>query len=302
MDTPPRPTLDQIEVFLRVVDEQSFSGAARRLRRAQSAVSYAIKSLETQLDVELFDRSGHLPKLTKAGEALLADAREVEVGVARLTERARDIAGGTEAEVSLAVDVFLPTGPMIDALRAFRAEFPLVSLRLYSEALGAVAQLVLDGSCQLGVSGPLHGTGRRLEVQALTSVPMVAVAAPKHPLAQLRGSIPTAVLAEQVQIVLSDRSRITEGVDIGVLSSHTWRVSDLRTKRELLRAGFGFGSMPRHLVEDDLKRRRLVRLRPAEWVAAGFEVPLYAISLTSNALGPAGRWLLDRLRAECGPG
>ena len=73
-------------------------------------------------------------------------------------------------------------------------------------------------------------------------------------------------------------------------------------KRELLLAGFGFGSMPRHLVEGDLKRRRLVRLRPAEWVASAFEVPLYAISLASSAPGPAGLWLLDRLRAACAPG
>src|SRR5688572_5935719 len=214
MDVPARPTLDQIEVFLRVVEEQSFSAAARRLRRAQSAISYAIKSLENQLDVELFDRSGHRPKLTAAGEALLADAREVEFGVARLTQRARGIAGGTESEVSLAVEVLLPTGPLIDALRAFRSEFPLVGLRLYSEALGAVAQLVLDGTCQLGVSGPLLGSGTRLEVQALTTVPMVAVASPRHPLAALRGPIPTAELAEHIQIVLSDRSRITEGVDV----------------------------------------------------------------------------------------
>ena len=184
MDLPARPTLDQIEVFLCVVEEQTFSAAARRLRRAQSAVSYAIKSLEKQLDVELFDRSGHLPRLTPAGAALHADAREVELGVARLSQRARGIAGGTEAELTLAVDVFLPTGPLIDALRAFRGEFPLVGLRLFSEALGAVAQLVLDGTCssdqrsagRAGAAargsgtdlGP-HGRGRRAEAPAVAA-------------------------------------------------------------------------------------------------------------------------------------
>jgi DNA-binding transcriptional LysR family regulator len=68
---------DQLRVFETVADAGSFSAAARRLRRAQSAVSYAIGNLEAQLGIALFERGRRRPVLTEAGRAVLADARAV---------------------------------------------------------------------------------------------------------------------------------------------------------------------------------------------------------------------------------
>ena len=70
-------TLDQLEVLESIDRLGSFSAAARHLGRATSAVSYAIKSLESALDVELFDRSGHRAELTRAGRLILAEGNEV---------------------------------------------------------------------------------------------------------------------------------------------------------------------------------------------------------------------------------
>src|ERR1700756_4089479 len=62
------PTIDQLKVFLTVVEAGSFTAAAKRLRRAVSAISYTIATLEQQLGIELFDREGaRTPVLTKAG-------------------------------------------------------------------------------------------------------------------------------------------------------------------------------------------------------------------------------------------
>jgi hypothetical protein len=55
--------------------------------------------------------------------------------------KVRSLRQGIEAEISLVLDVMLPAARVIDALKAFRAEFPMVSLRLYVEALGAVTQI-----------------------------------------------------------------------------------------------------------------------------------------------------------------
>ena len=81
------PTLDQLKVFLAVVDEGSFAAAARRLSRATSVVSYTIASLEGQLGISLFDReSTRKPRLTDAGRAVLADARTIWLGPMKTTE------------------------------------------------------------------------------------------------------------------------------------------------------------------------------------------------------------------------
>jgi DNA-binding transcriptional LysR family regulator len=79
---PGTPTLDQLQVFLTVVDVGSFAGAARKLGRATSVVSYSIANLEAQLGVLLFDReSTRKPQLTEAGRAVLSEARSIGNGI-----------------------------------------------------------------------------------------------------------------------------------------------------------------------------------------------------------------------------
>ena len=140
---PRAPTLDQIAVFLAIVETGSFSAAARKLGRATSVVSYAIANLESQLGVSLFARAGTArPRLTDAGRAVLADARGLAIALDALLAKARGLTAGLEAEVSLVMDVMWPAKKLVSALDAFRKRFPTVALRLQVEALGAVTQSV----------------------------------------------------------------------------------------------------------------------------------------------------------------
>src|SRR3982751_4501574 len=118
-------SLDQLRTFVAAVDEGSFSAAARRLNRVQSAVSTWVSSLEAQIGVVLFDRSGRYPKLTPEGVLLLADARNVVSGVDTLKARARLMSAGLEAELSVVIDVFFPTAVFSAAAKAFASQFPL---------------------------------------------------------------------------------------------------------------------------------------------------------------------------------
>ena len=130
----------------------SFAGAARKLGRATSVISYSITNLESQLGVSLFDReSTRKPQLTNAGRAILSEARTITNGINGLRAKVRGLLQGIEAEIHLVLDVMLPAARVIDALKAFRAEFPTVSLRLYIEALGAVREMVLDRAATIGV-------------------------------------------------------------------------------------------------------------------------------------------------------
>src|SRR3981189_2031164 len=136
---PGTPTLDQLRVFLTVVDVGSFAGAARKLNRATSVISYSISNLEAQLGVTLFDReSTRKPQLTEPGRTVLAEARTVSNGIDGLRAKVKGLLQGLEAEVHLAIDVLMPAERVVDALKGFRREFPTVSLHLHVEALGAV--------------------------------------------------------------------------------------------------------------------------------------------------------------------
>jgi DNA-binding transcriptional LysR family regulator len=181
---PGTPTLDQLRVFLTVVDVGSFAGAARRLGRATSVISYSIANLEAQLGVVLFDREAtRKPQLTEAGRAVLSEARTITNGVSGLRAKVTGLLQGLEAEIHLVLDVLLPASRVIDALKAFRVKFPTVSLRLYMEALGAVTQMVLDRTATIGICGPLDVEFAGLERIGVDSVEMIPIAAPDHQLA-----------------------------------------------------------------------------------------------------------------------
>ncbi len=293
MTDPRRPTLDQLQVFLAIVEAGSFVGAARRLGRATSVVSYAIANLEAQLGLVLFDRvTTRRPQLTDAGRAILSDSRTIALGLDGLLAKARGLIGGLEAEVAIVADVMLPTRLLVQLLDAFRATFPTVSLRLYVEALGAVAQLVLDGVARVGVSGPLPRRLDGLEQGPLGMVRLIPVAAPCHPLSRHTGAIPTSVARAHVQLVLTDRSALTQGQDFGVIGVQTWRLADMGAKHALLLAGIGWGSMPEAMIREDLAAGRLTRLAVDAW--DGALSPLQSLHRTDRPPGPAGRWLIER--------
>lgn len=290
-------SLDQLRGFVAAVDEGSFSAAARKLRRSQSVVSELVSGLEAQIGVSLFDRRGRYPVLTTEGAALLADARNVIGGVDGMKARARGMATGLEAELAVVVDVFFPLEAVTRAAREFREHFPSVGLRLYVEALGAAYQPVIDGRAGLGIVGSLPVMPTHIKAERLTAVRLVMVAARGHPLAGYEGVIPQQELARHVQLVLTDRSDLSRGRELGVFSPQTWRLADLFAKHAFLLDGLGWGGMPLHLVEDDLAQGRLVRLAVEDAPTDGLVLPMHAIYAAATPPGPAGRWLIERLRA-----
>jgi len=291
-------SLDQLRTFIAAVDEGSFSAAARKLNRVQSAVSGWVGSLEDQIGVVLFDRSGRFPKLTPEGVLLLADARNILSGVDTLKARAKLMASGLESELSVVVDVFFPTAVVSAAAKAFAIEFPLTPLRLFVEGLGAAYQPVLDGRCTLGILATLPLTFPSLVSERLGEVPMVFVAAASHPLASLGSRIARREVAKYVQLVLTDRSDLMAGRDYGVLSPSTWRLADLSTKHAFIKDGVGWGGMPLHMVEEDLAAGTLVVLDLHDIPQTGFELTMSAYHQSSEPPGPAGRWFIDHLKAS----
>jgi DNA-binding transcriptional LysR family regulator len=289
-------SLDQLRTFLAAADEGSFSAAGRKLGRAQSVVSQVMANLEGQIGVRLFDRSARLPVLTDEGRALLTEARAVTGRMDSFKARAASLAGGLEPEVSVVVDVLFPIEVLTHAIGDFQALFPDTALRINVEALGAVLQPVLDGRCAFAVMGSLPDAPPELVRERLISLRMVMVAASSHPLAGHVGPVPTEELQRHVQLVLTDRSPLTQGREFGVISPKTWRLADLGAKHAFLRAGLGWGGLPWPLIQPELAAGTLVEIPLEDAPAGGFLMPMYAAHRADTPPGPAGRWLIERLK------
>jgi DNA-binding transcriptional LysR family regulator len=290
-------SLDQFQVFVAVAEDGSFSATARRMNRAQSAVTYAIQKLEDQLGVPLFDRSNYRPTLTEAGAALLSRATRIMREVEAFSDQARGITQGLEPELTLVVDAMFPMQRIVDALRVFRERYPTVPTRIDVASMGATANLVIDGTCMIGIALSFAAQGRELIQRDIETVRMVAVGAPCHPLSALKRPVSTDELQHHVQLVLTDHSGRTDKPDYSVLSRRNWRIGDLGAKHAMLLGGLGWGGMPLHMVEADLAAGRLCLIKPEEWGACsgGVELSMCLVHRIDRVPGPAARWLADWL-------
>lgn len=288
-------TLDQLRVLVAIEEAGSFSAAGRRLRRVQSAISHTVQALEEAQGVLLFDRSSRTPRFTEAGRALAAQARQVLRQADVFERTAKAISVGLEPELPIAIDCFVPTQPVIRSLAGLQAQFPDLTVTLYTEGMAAAERRVRDGSAVLGLCALLPSMEQELQATPLKQVTMVPVVAPSHPLASETRPITRDILGEHVQLILTDAQQ-RSGPSFSVVSARVWRFVDIARRLEFLLAGFGWGTMPRHLVQPLIDDGRLVQLTIDDSCLLPGSFGLFAIHVRSRPLGLGARWLLAELQ------
>ena len=204
-------TLDQMRVLVAVAEAGSFSAAARRLGRVQSAISQAVQTMETTLGVALFDRSARTPVLTDAGLAVVEDARAMLDGAKAMRARAQSIAEDVEPELTLAVDALFPMPLLMMSLNGLRGEFPKLPATVFTEALGGAEQRLREGAARMAIYSLPAGPPRDLNAEFLTRIALVPVVAADHPLARAAAPIAREALEPHVQLVLTDRTSYDAG-------------------------------------------------------------------------------------------
>lgn len=290
-------SLDQLQVFVTVVEGGSFSAAARRLNRAQSAVTYAIQKLEDQVGSELFDRSAYRPTLSDAGRILLPQARRVLDDMSHFRASARQITRGLEAELRVLIAAMIPMVVLTPALVAFRDAFPTVQLRLsvmpFSMAMGRDMPGLSPGEADLRILYDVL-LPDTLTYHPVAEDELVSVVAKSHPLAGMGVDLDASALRDHLQIVLSEPQEAVQGEDRRVVALNTWRVTDPAAQHALIRAGIGWGSLPASLAREDLATGRLVHLGGMKQYRQPTPITWVVAHRRDEPLGPAGRWLFDR--------
>lgn len=289
-------SLEQIRMFVGVAEGQSFSATARRLQRAQSAVSNAIALLEADLGVRLFERSsGRQPRLTAAGVALLEEAREVLRQCERLEGRALGLVRGEEVCLRLAQDEAMPYQPVLDSLEALAQAFPLLEVQLASGAQGDVARKLLERRADLGLLFHHERMPDALERRRLGAIEMVTVCGAGHPLVDL-GWVDRRELARHRQLLMAPQDSHYPGGE--QISPTVWRADSFYAMAELLMRNLGWAWLPRHVVQYPTYLGHLVELN-CDWTPPPLVVEL--VCRRDEALGPAALWLAaafaERLQA-----
>lgn len=242
--------LRQLEHFIAVADELNFSRAARRVHLVQSALSASIARLEKELGVALVDRSRRQITLSAAGAVFLTQAHEV-LAAAR---RARDAVVKYQDQLAGTVQLgTLMSAGALDlpaALGKFRTRYPLIQVRLQQSAAGSVGHLaaIADGTLDLALISTPGRTVAAVDVQPLTSEPLLFVCRPEHHLAG-HNTVDVADLSGEHLIQFAPgwgvRRMVDQALaDAGVTVATTYEVADYHTAAELTRHRLGSTIMP----------------------------------------------------------
>lgn len=278
-------TLDQLHVLHTIVKAGSFRAASQELHRAQSAVSYAVRTLEDELGFNLFSRDQYRPELTSQGKAFLKKANALLCQFEDVKENAELLKRGYEAEIRLAVSTLWPLPKLVAMLRDFTEKFPQTEIKIINDVLSNDEQLLEDhADIALGVVFNEKG---QLVVEDLMSVQMTALCSAKHPLAKMKKPTPEQ-LGKYPQVIMSSTLKTSNRSQGIVNPHHVISVQDYLTKKVFLEAGLGWGHMPSHLVTEEIKKKSLVPL-----FAKPFKGHLGIARHRAKELGPCGKFIWD---------
>ena len=265
-------TLEQLHVFSTAADSGSFSGAARKLGRAQSAVSTAIALLESSLGVQLFDRSTKIPALTEAGQALLAEAREILRQCDYLNNQAIVLAKTHAGQITFAMDEGLPYPPTLALLGALATPFPNIELNILHGSQQNLNEWLQSGQADIALGFHRASIPPSMESEPVSAVPRVMVCAPSHPLAQ-ETTVNRRKLTKHRQLILSPG--LADEDDEERISPHVWRADSLYAVAELAAQGLGWGVLPLNIARYPTLNGRLTELDSKDLFFPALEVRLY---------------------------
>ena len=285
---------DQLEAFVTAAETGSFSAAARRLGKAQSAVSTAISNLELDNNVELFDRSSRSPVLTPAGESLLAYARAVLRSQHAFRVQAGALGESDETEVRLAVEQSVSGKKLIALLHRFEQAFPQIRLEMLDPGGSDVAELVRTGRADLGLMLEREAYPQGFAFRGIGHSELVAVCHKNHQLVA-KQPIGHAQMREHLQLVQRSLDLEDSSHERHMFSPRVWFSESPFIILELLCSGLGWSFLHRNVVSEKLASGELVELKRAYQQVETIE-GIDLVWTENRALGPAASWLMKELQ------
>lgn len=277
--------LTQIRHFLCVVDAGSLHAAAKALSISQPAITKSLGGLESELQVQLLQRTPRGIALTPQGRLFLARARAVDAEIRRAREELAADAG--EATVTVGVGPQAATFIVPPALAMFRKRFPFAGVRIIEVVGASLPNLLRDKAFDLAVGGkPTGRLARGLAFKPLYHNSVTVAARRNHPLAHAT-SLAELKDAEWVSLGFGDASlghvenayaKVGLPPPQRIIASDSYNVVN-----SILVASDAVAILPSRLVHESIARDALQALPIRE------PLPAFTAGLLTRADGPLSR-------------
>src|SRR5262249_23221590 len=258
--------ISQLEVFLSVAQEKSFSRAAEALHRTQPAVSQAVRRLEAELGESLFDRSSKDGTLTAAGRVLFDFAQQMMNLRHHAHTAIRELRDLHRGKLTLSANEYTVMG-LLPLIPIFRARHPHIKIEVKRSLASRIPSEILGRDVEMGVV-TFKSNEQAIKSVPLTTDELALIVATVHPFAgkkivSVRELGAEAFIAHNVPSLYRERV-IKTCAKARTPLNISMEMPTLEAIKQLVESGMGVALVPRLTVQGEIARQQLVGLTVRE--------------------------------------
>ena len=252
---------ETMRTFTKVAECKSFSKAAKLLFKTPAAISYRIKSLETDLNTQLFERTTRTVSLTLAGQHLYEHCSQWLLWLTTMPEELHQIRDGVERKINLTINNLLyDVEAVTDLLSYLQEKFPFTNFTFNRQVYMGVWDSLLHGEYHLAIGATgTESLDNMINIFPLGEINWVFVAAKNHPITHLEGPLSNETLRKYPAINIEDTSIYMNKRVAWLLPSQSEIiVPNITTKLSCHLKGLGIGFLPRSVCQKYLDSGELI--------------------------------------------
>lgn len=284
-------TLEALHILDAIDRRGSFAAAANELNRAPSSLSYQIQKLEQDLDIMIFDRSGHKANFTDAGKLILERGRAILSATEKLVNDATLLANGWELDITVAFDGIIPIAnffPLVEAL----GNVSKTRIRLQEEILAGSWESLAADRADLLICPRIETLPQDVKAETLGEMEMVWVAASNHYVHKRTGEFDEEARQKYRAIAIADTARDQPAMSVNILQKQPrLTVTNFNAKCQALVNGLGIGTLPKHVAEPLIAEGKLKKIEGSQ----GSKMEII-MAWRRNKIGEAKSWCIQYLK------
>ncbi|EKO3931254.1 LysR family transcriptional regulator [Vibrio fluvialis] len=284
-------TLEALHILDAIDRRGSFAAAANELNRAPSSLSYQIQKLEQDLDIMIFDRSGHKANFTDAGKLILERGRAILSATEKLVNDATLLANGWELDITLAFDGIIPIANFFTLVEAL-GNVSKTRIRLQEEILAGSWESLATDRADLLICPRIETLPQDVKAETLGEMEMVWVAASNHYVHKRTGEFDEEARQKYRAIAIADTARDQPAMSVNILQKQPrLTVTNFNAKCQALVNGLGIGTLPKHVAEPLIAEGKLKKIEGSQ--GAKMEI---IMAWRRNKIGEAKSWCIQYLK------
>lgn len=300
--------LDQLRAFIAVVETGSFRSAADAIHKTQPSISAAVKTLEAQYGILLFDRDSYRPTLTAEGHAFFQQSKKLISQAQQLENLGHDLAKGIEAPLHLCLSQMSVNDDCMMRIKAFQSQYPETSLDIMTDHLYGVQEALTKNKCEIAI-GPRYGLDDRHAFVELYRIDMITVVNPevlasltqnqtnpsKTPISGAKIKQQQLYALPQILVSSTAANSAENGHRYVLPTGKRWYVNDFQTKKTMLMHGLGWARMPKHIISSELEKGQLIPIEVENFTSQN-QVPIFMIRLRHQTQSAQSSLFWERMK------